>query len=109
MANPMRTDEFFEAVFILTFFSLVFWAFFEQSGSSVNNFTDRNVDRVRETRLITEDDVGKTVELCLVADPSDLDLIDLEFLSQEYLGHANDSESIKANIPPQFRDPEVPR
>ena len=30
-------------VFILTFFSLLFWAFFEQSGSSVNNFTDRNI------------------------------------------------------------------
>ena len=30
-------------VFVLTFFSLVFWAFFEQSGSSVNNFTDRNI------------------------------------------------------------------
>ena len=32
-------------VFILTFFSMLFWAFFEQAGSSVNNFTDRNVDR----------------------------------------------------------------
>ena len=33
-------------VFILTFFSMLFWAFFEQAGSSVNNFTDRNVNRV---------------------------------------------------------------
>ena len=30
------------------FFSMLFWAFFEQAGSSVNNFTDRNVDRVIE-------------------------------------------------------------
>jgi proton-dependent oligopeptide transporter, POT family len=33
-------------VLVLCFFSLLFWAFFEQAGSSVNNFTDRNVDRV---------------------------------------------------------------
>ena len=33
-------------VLTLTFFSLLFWAFFEQAGSSVNNFTDRNVNRV---------------------------------------------------------------
>ena len=36
-------------VFILTFFMFIFWAFFEQSGSSVNNFTDRNVSRVMGT------------------------------------------------------------
>lgn len=33
-------------ILILCFFSMLFWAFFEQGGSSVNNFTDRNVDRV---------------------------------------------------------------
>jgi POT family proton-dependent oligopeptide transporter len=32
-------------VIILVFFSIVFWAFFEQAGSSINLFTDRNVDR----------------------------------------------------------------
>ncbi len=31
---------------VLTFFSMLFWSFFEQAGSSLNNFTDRNVDRV---------------------------------------------------------------
>ncbi|TMA32294.1 MAG: peptide MFS transporter, partial [Deltaproteobacteria bacterium] len=30
---------------VLMFFSMLFWAFFEQAGSSINNFTDRNVDR----------------------------------------------------------------
>jgi POT family proton-dependent oligopeptide transporter len=50
-------------VLILTFFSMLFWAFFEQAGSSVNNFTDRNVDRVAETRLITAEDVGTTIQL----------------------------------------------
>jgi proton-dependent oligopeptide transporter, POT family len=29
----------------LTFFSVVFWAFFEQAGSSISLFTERNVDR----------------------------------------------------------------
>ncbi len=30
---------------ILMFFNIVFWAFFEQAGSSLTLFTDRNVDR----------------------------------------------------------------
>ena len=30
---------------VLTMFSMVFWAFFEQAGSSISLFTDRNVDR----------------------------------------------------------------
>jgi proton-dependent oligopeptide transporter, POT family len=51
-------------VFILTFFSLLFWAFFEQAGSSVNNFTDRNVNRViGQTRTITSADVGSTITI----------------------------------------------
>jgi len=50
-------------VLILTFFSMLFWSFFEQAGSSVNNFTDRNVDRVGEARVITQADIGKTLEL----------------------------------------------
>ena len=50
-------------VLILTFFSMLFWSFFEQAGSSVNNFTDRNVDRVSEARVVTQADVGKTIEL----------------------------------------------
>jgi len=50
-------------VFILTFFSLLFWAFFEQAGSSLNNFTDRNVDRVTETRTVTADMVGTTIQI----------------------------------------------
>ncbi len=85
-------------VFILTFFSLLFWSFFEQSGSSLNNFTDRNVDRVFEQRSVTNDDVGQTVELSVLADPSDSSLADLDFLSQEYLGHENGAESVKEQV-----------
>ena len=50
-------------VLILTFFSMLFWAFFEQAGSSVNNFTDRNVDRVDEGSTITAAEIGKTIQI----------------------------------------------
>jgi POT family proton-dependent oligopeptide transporter len=48
-------------VMVLMFFSMLFWAFFEQAGSSINLFTDRNVDRVFETELVTEAQVGSVV------------------------------------------------
>jgi POT family proton-dependent oligopeptide transporter len=51
-------------VFILTFFSMLFWAFFEQAGSSVNNFTDRNVNRViGQTRTIDSADIGTAITI----------------------------------------------
>ena len=50
-------------VFTLTFFSMLFWAFFEQAGSSLNNFADRNVDRVSEARTISVEDVGQTIKI----------------------------------------------
>jgi POT family proton-dependent oligopeptide transporter len=51
-------------VLILTFFSMFFWAFFEQAGSSLNNFADRNVNRViGATRVIENDDVGTTITI----------------------------------------------
>ena len=83
-------------VFVLTFFSLLFWAFFEQSGSSVNNFTDRNIDRVIEERLVTAEDVGNTIDLQLVAGKENGD--DIEMLSQEYLGHVNGANAINEQI-----------
>ncbi|MCB9743631.1 MAG: hypothetical protein H6740_13605 [Alphaproteobacteria bacterium] len=52
-------------ILVLIFFSMLFWAFFEQAGSSMSLFTDRNVDRVVETQLITADQVGQTVEVQL--------------------------------------------
>jgi POT family proton-dependent oligopeptide transporter len=50
-------------VLILTFYSMLFWSFFEQAGSSVNNFTDRNVDRVMEGRSIEASEVGSTIAI----------------------------------------------
>lgn len=52
-------------VLIMMFFSMLFWAFFEQAGSSVNNFTDRNVARVVErdtSKTVQAADVGKPLE-----------------------------------------------
>ncbi len=79
-------------VFVLTFFSLLFWAFFEQSGSSLNNFADRNVDRVSESRLVTDSDIGKTQKFRLVAPGSNELVKDLAPLSQEFLGQINDAD-----------------
>jgi POT family proton-dependent oligopeptide transporter len=59
---------------VLTFFSMLFWSFFEQAGSSINNFTDRNVDRVTESRRISAADIGSTLELSP---------------TQEQVGHTN--------------------
>jgi proton-dependent oligopeptide transporter, POT family len=42
--DKMERDRLLVAL-VLTGFGMVFWAFFEQAGSSINLFTDRNVDR----------------------------------------------------------------
>ncbi len=40
-------------VLVLTLFNVLFWAFFEQAGSSISLFTDRNVDRAIFGEFIT--------------------------------------------------------
>lgn len=42
--SPVDRDRLL-VVLILFFFSTLFWSFFEQAGSSITLFTDRNVDR----------------------------------------------------------------
>lgn len=42
--NKLERDRLLVALVLMTF-SIVFWAFFEQAGSSLNLFADRNVDR----------------------------------------------------------------
>jgi proton-dependent oligopeptide transporter, POT family len=64
-------------VLIMCFFSMLFWAFFEQAGSSMNNFADRNVDRVREERVLTAAEVGQSITL---------------EANQEQLGYARDGK-----------------
>ncbi|QDS92591.1 Dipeptide permease D [Roseimaritima multifibrata] len=48
---------------ILIFFQMLFFAFFEQAGSSISNFTDRNVDRIANGQVVTSDMLGKTIDL----------------------------------------------
>ena len=50
-------------IVVMMFFSMLFWACFEQAGSSINLFTDRNVDRVFETEVVTAQMVGQTVDV----------------------------------------------
>jgi dipeptide/tripeptide permease len=75
-------------VLILTFFSMLFWAFFEQAGSSVNNFTDRNVSRVFGKRLVTADEVGQTRPI----QPT-----------QEQLGYKNGDQMFTLDVLDQLR------
>ncbi len=60
--NRIQRDRMIAAL-VLIFFQMLFFAFFEQAGSSVNNFTDRNIDRVSETKSITAEQVGQVVTL----------------------------------------------
>jgi proton-dependent oligopeptide transporter, POT family len=50
-----------QVILVLMFFSGLFWAFFEQAGSSINLYTDRNVDRVFATEIIKKDQIGQTI------------------------------------------------
>lgn len=50
-------------VLILTFFQLIFWAFFEQAGSSLNLFADQVVRRVNPTQTIGPSDVGQLLSI----------------------------------------------
>ncbi len=80
-------------VLILTFFSMLFWAFFEQAGSSINNFTDRNVDRVIEARTITAADVGQELEMRVPLETGDTQLAALPPITQEQLGRRNGEDA----------------
>ncbi len=74
-------------ILVLMLFSFIFWAFFEQAGSSLNNFTDRNVDRVFERRWVQPEQVGQTIRFRVLARTADPNLAQLPLLSQEQLGY----------------------
>ncbi|MBK8010565.1 MAG: MFS transporter [Deltaproteobacteria bacterium] len=62
LRSPKVERERMFVILVLLFFNMLFWAFFEQAGSSVNNFTDRNIDRVAESRVLQDSDVGTSIE-----------------------------------------------
>jgi POT family proton-dependent oligopeptide transporter len=87
-----------QVILVLIFFSMLFWAFFEQSGSSLNNFTDRNVDRVFEEKIVAQEDIGTTITFRLQPAADDEELSKLPLLTQEQLGYVNSHPEAKARI-----------
>ncbi len=85
-------------VLILTMFSLLFWSFFEQAGSSMANFIDRNVDRVFQARDVTPADVGHVITFRVLAETEYGDFSKLPLLTQEQLGNENGSAEMAAKI-----------
>lgn len=77
----------------LTFGSMLFWSFFEQAGSSMANFTDRNVDRVNVTRAVGADDVGSTIEFR--TNLGDTNASSLPPITQAQLGFASGTDEVR--------------
>jgi POT family proton-dependent oligopeptide transporter len=96
-------------VLILFFFSMLFWAFFEQAGSSINNFTDRNVDRAFQDRTVAAAEVGQDVRFRIPLRTDDPGLAALPVLSQEQLGHRNGDPAMNALLERVVRSEEALR
>lgn len=80
-------------ILALWLFSVLFWAFFEQAGSSVNLFTDRNVDRVSEARRVDASEVGSTLTFRVpMSVGEDSELAKLPLLTQEQFGYEHDGK-----------------
>ncbi|HEX4415193.1 MAG TPA: oligopeptide:H+ symporter, partial [Lacipirellulaceae bacterium] len=90
-------------VLILTLFSMLFWAYFEQAGSSMNNFTDRNIDRVFEGRSIAEQDVGSEIKFRIPVETENVELKGLPPLTQEQLGEENGDAAMGQRIADAIR------
>jgi POT family proton-dependent oligopeptide transporter len=90
-------------IIVLTFFSIAFWACFEQAGSSMQNFEDRNVDRVLDARAATSSDVGATIRFRVLENTADEALLKLPLLTQEQLGQQNDNPEMAAEIAEAMR------
>jgi len=93
-------------VLVLTLFSVLFWTFFEQASSSINNFTDRNVDRVLGGRSVRQDEVGSVITFRLEPETSDPELSKLPLLSQEQLGRRYGNVSAARQIERAIRKEE---
>jgi POT family proton-dependent oligopeptide transporter len=90
-------------VLILIFFQFVFFAFFEQAGSSLNNFADRNIDRVAEIRRVTSADIGSEIRFRIPIQTDKTEIADLPLLSQEQLGMRNDNPEMRDRIDQAIR------
>ena len=105
---PKIERERMQVVLILMFFSMLFWAFFEQAGSSLSNFTDRNVNRIVGGEVITAADVGLKRETLKITSA---------FLGREVAGRQWDVKLVDAaqgsanqfirNLPKEQPDAEI--
>ncbi len=102
--SPKVERERMFVVLILTFFSMLFWAFFEQAGSSMNNFADRNVDRAEESRRLTDNDIGTTIAFRVPIKTTDTEIRALPLLSQEQLGYENNGTLFNMTQLSELRD-----
>ncbi len=89
-SNPVERSRLL-VLLVLFAFNLLFWAFFEQAGSSINNWTDRNIDRAFEKTYITQSMLGDTLLFRIPPYTSDKTLKQYPLLSQEQLGYVNPS------------------
>jgi POT family proton-dependent oligopeptide transporter len=103
-SNQVERHRLF-VVLVLMFFSLLFWAFFEQAGSSVNNFTDRNVDRVIQDRTVQQADVGSTMKFRVPIKSDSAELATLPLITQEQLGHKNGDKLFTLSDLSKLREP----
>jgi proton-dependent oligopeptide transporter, POT family len=83
---------------------MLFWAYFEQAGSSMNNFTDRNIDRVFEGRSVTSQDVGTDIKFRIPIETDNSELRQLPPLTQEQLGEKNDDSAMAQQIANAIRE-----
>ncbi len=105
---PKIERERMQVVLILMFFSMLFWAFFEQAGSSLSNFTDRNVNRIVGGEVITAAEVGQRREKLNITSA---------FLGREIEGRQWDVKLVDAaqttanqfvrNLPKELPDEEI--
>ena len=105
---PKIERERMQVVLILMFFSMLFWAFFEQAGSSLSNFTDRNVNRVVGSEVITAAEVGQKRESLKITSA---------FLGRVIAGRQWDVKLVDAaqgtanqfirSLPKELSDPEI--
>ncbi len=105
---PKIERERMQVVLILMFFSMLFWAFFEQAGSSLSNFTDRNVNRIVGGEVISAADVGQKRETLKITSA---------FLGREVAGRQWDVKLVDTaqatanqfirNLPQELSDAEI--
>ena len=98
-----------QVVLLLFLFNMLFWAFFEQAGTSLNNWTDRNLDRVTEDRVVAAEEVGTSIEFRVPVATTDPELSKLPILTQEQLGHENGDPTMKDTIVNTIRADEKAR